>query len=188
MTKCQNATTPFPPVDKQKIWVGGRFSSLLSYQFPPFPPSSDLCSSSYPSPTSPFFSHIRLKLNSSLCILLSTSFYRQNLPLELPLSQYLCTHIHLRLHFRTPLPHDGSTPLHLNLCLLSFHFFIISISISLFLMTFVLLFIFIFIFTLIFISVHFIFRFLFLFLLFFLYILLTYIFLTITSIQTTGCT
>ena len=63
-----------------------------------------------------------------------------------------------------------------------FHFLFISLYISLFLMTSVLLFIFIFIF--VFISVHFLFLFLF----FFLFVsnLLTYIFHTITFMQTTG--
>ena len=65
------------------------------------------------------FPRIRLKLHSSLCILISNSSYPHSIPLCISLSNDLHPPLHIYLHFciRIPLPliHDVFPPLHLHL-------------------------------------------------------------------------
>ena len=116
----KSSINPFPPVDKRNIWVRGRLSSSLSYSFPPFPSSSDLCSLSSTSHTSPHFAYIRLELHPSLCLLLSTFLNPKTIPPRLPLSHDLRPPLHIHLYLCLDLHHDVCTPLHLHLCLIYF--------------------------------------------------------------------
>ena len=116
----KSSINPFPPVDKRNIWVRGRLSSSLSYSFPPFPSSSDLCSLSSTSHTSPHFAYKRLELHPSLCLLLSTFLNPKTIPPRLPLSHDLRPPLHIHLYLCLDLHHDVCTPLHLHLCPISF--------------------------------------------------------------------
>ena len=62
-----------------------------------------------------FFSHIRLKLHPSICLLLSPFFYTNSLSIRLPITNDLFTPLNLHLYLHTlplPLPLFLPIPLH----------------------------------------------------------------------------
>ena len=91
--------------------------SSISAPFLSFPSSSDLCSSSYPSTTSPLFLRLSLRIHPSPCLLIYHSFYLNYLPLPLlhlnhcPLHPFSTCYINLPI----PLPNGLRCPLHLHL-------------------------------------------------------------------------
>ena len=117
--------------DKHNKWVRERLSSSIYASFYPFPSSSDFRSSSYFSPKSPLFPRLRLKLHHYLCHIIFPYFYSlplpilnlqyfpispfsiHSLPICLPPTRVLCPsiYLHIRIHtLHIPLPHS------LNLC------------------------------------------------------------------------
>ena len=120
MSKCNGSiflpsTNPLPPADKSKNRARGSLSSPFNASFSPLPSSSDLCSYSSTSPTSPLFPHIRIKLNPMLFLLLYTSFYPHSIPLHILLSYSLHPTLHPHFTLCLPLPHYVFPTLHLHL-------------------------------------------------------------------------